>query len=206
MQNAFRSSRLIYRAIEFPDDDAYWMSKNADSQALANMYPGLLKPPSKDAIEGVKKWLESCLLAVMICLPADPAVPGSKPIPIGDMTLMGSPPAFVHHRRSEIGIGLIAKYRGQGYGSEAIEWILEYGFQVAGLHRIGIGAFGWNEGAWKLYERLGFTPEGIKRDFLWYNGGWHNLHELAMLEHDWRARRDEKKVKAESTLENPERG
>lgn len=201
MQNAFRSSRLIYRAIQFPEDDGYFVSKNADSESLANAYSGLLKPASKTSLEGIKNFLESCLLSVIICLPADPTVPDSKPVSIGDITLRSEPPAFQHHRRSTIGIGIIAAYQGQGYGSEAIEWILEYGFQIAGLHRIAIAAHGWNKGAWRLYERLGFVPEGIKRECLWYNGGWHDEHELGMLEHEWRERRDEKrKLEAASTV------
>ncbi|GAB7356673.1 hypothetical protein MBLNU459_g7386t1 [Dothideomycetes sp. NU459] len=206
MKNAFRSSRLIYRAVNWAVDEDYFIEKNADTEALANAYAGLLKPAGKGTLESLKKYLEDTLLAVIICLPPDPDTAGSKPIAIGDMTLSSLPPQFQHHRRSMIGIGIAAEYQGQGYGSEAIEWALHYGFQIAGLHRISIGAFSWNTGAWKLYERLGFVPEGVTRECLWYNGAWHDMHDLGMLEHEWRARRDIKAKEKEAARQSQESG
>ena len=92
-----------------------------------------------------------------------------KPIPIGVINL--SKPFHVDatfHRNTEIGITIARPYHGQGYGTEAINWVLKFAFHRANLHRVGIGAFEWNTGAIRLYERLGFVRESRKRDFLWH--------------------------------------
>lgn len=159
MENTFRSPRLLYRAPHFPDDEPYFMARQHDLLSQSQSHPGLLKPGSKTGMENHSKWLETCLLAVIVCLPfgnkekgedatnkgdgkdgkeAKSGTPSSTPIPIGDITLSGAPPAFAHHRRSEIGIVLLPEWQGMGYGSEAIEWICGWGFRIAGLHRIGM--------------------------------------------------------------------
>jgi len=110
------------------------------------------------------------------------------PVPIGSLYLTAPKPGEEHHRNSYISIDIIAPYQGQGYGSEAIEWVLDWGFRIAGLHRIGIENFSYNQGAKRLYERLGFTFEGSKRECLWFNGGWHDYMSFSILEQEWRAR------------------
>lgn len=85
-----------------------------------------------------------------------------------------------------MGIRIIPEGQGKGYGSEAIKWVLEWGFLVAGLHRVSIGCFAFNEGARRLYERLGFVVEGRTREVAWKNGGWHDCIEMGMLEGEWR--------------------
>ena len=90
--------------------------------------------------------------------------------------------------RSEIGINVVRQYQGQGFGTEAIKWALNWGFTYANLHRIEIGAFGYNKGALKLYERMGFVPEGRKRDWMWHEGRFWDVCEFGMLEDEWRER------------------
>ena len=197
MRNPFRSSRLIYRAIESPEDDAFFHSISQDPQAFANSNPALLKPVSKKASEESRKdYAEKSLLGVLICLPTPSTSTedssSSEAIPIGSISLTGHRSGQEHHRRSNIGVNVIAAYQGQGYGSEAIEWALSWGFLCAGLHRIGIGCFSYNEGARRLYERLGFTLEGRMRESLWHDGGWHDIIEFSMLEHEWRERQSQK--------------
>ena len=56
------------------------------------------------------------------------------------------------------------------------------------MHRVEIGAVAYNEGAWKLYERLGFVIEGRKRECSWYDGEYHDLVILGMLRGEWEGR------------------
>lgn len=93
----------------------------------------------------------------------------------------------MHHRNAGLSIELLNTYQGKGYGSEAIFWALNWAFQIAGLHRISINCFSWNSGAERLYERLGFVREGRKREVFWFDGGWGDLVEFAILEGEWRA-------------------
>jgi hypothetical protein len=88
--------------------------------------------------------------------------PSSSPketlIPIGDMHLRSEEnPLFAHHRSTEIGISIHRNFQGKGYGSEAIEWVLEWAFRRANFHRVGIGYLGWNERAGRLYGKVSFS-------------------------------------------------
>jgi RimJ/RimL family protein N-acetyltransferase len=87
----------------------------------------------------------------------------------------------------------LPEYQGKGYGSEAISWALDYAFRRAGLHRVKIAAFEYNAGAVRLYERLGFTPEGRERESCWHEGRFWDLVEFGMLEGEWRAMREREK-------------
>ncbi|KAA8623643.1 acetyltransferase [Pyrenophora tritici-repentis] len=77
-------------------------------------------------------------------------------------------------------------YRGYGYGSEAIRWAMDYAFRRAGLHSMRMRAFGWNMGAIRLYEKLGFIMEGREREAVWFEGRWWDSVTLGMLEDEWR--------------------
>jgi RimJ/RimL family protein N-acetyltransferase len=74
-----------------------------------------------------------------------------------------------HNRYATIGVSLAETYRGQGYGSESIRWILEWGFTAADLHRISLEAYVLNDRAIRLYERLGFMCEVICREPIWHD-------------------------------------
>jgi len=196
MNNLFRSARLIYRAYESPEDDSFFWAMAQDIESTINSNPNLPKPPDRKSIEESRKaYFEKSLLGVVICIA--PASAGSvstdentsteRPIPIGRIALDVGPPAFARSRSSKIGLEILAKYRNKGYGSEAIRWIVDWSFRIAALHRVEIGCFSWNDGARRLYEKLGFVLECRKREALWHDGGWHDLIEFSMLENEWRA-------------------
>ena len=195
MNDPFRSERLLYRAVEDTEEDtALFHSILSDAQAYANSCPFLLKPQSATLSAYFKsRVVENALLGVVICLPGCASSASSasseSPIPIGCISLSSPAAGREHHRNSSISIDIIASCQRQGYGSEAIEWVLNWGFRVAGLHRIEIDAFSWNEGAMRLYERLGFVLEGRARESLWYQGGWHDNLSFSMLEGEWESRR-----------------
>ncbi|ROV89434.1 hypothetical protein VMCG_10209 [Cytospora schulzeri] len=197
----FTSKRLIFRAIEeTPEELAFIHPISLDSEGFANSNTGSLVPQSK---EDTKKWmahLQSCLIAAVICLPpqssstpasADEKRQEPQPVPIGLISLTGSSLKTAHHRNANISIDILPGYQRKGYGSEAIKWVLDWGFRLHGLHRIGIESFSHNKGAGRLYEKLGFIPEQQKREAMWYNGGWSDQLGFAMLENEWRDRRKE---------------
>lgn len=86
----------------------------------------------------------------------------------------------------DLGINVLKEYQGKGYGTEAIKWAMNWSFRRANMHRVGIGAFGWNTKAIRLYEKLGFVHEARRRDFLWHDGEYHDIIEMAILEDEWR--------------------
>lgn len=187
----FRSARLLYRAAEADSDEdlALFHSINSDAAGYGNANARIHKPQGKaDAKRDLKCTAEEDLLGVIICLPPPVLVaePQSKPIPIGILHLCKLEPHLVHMRDTDIAIDILPAYQGKGYGSEAIKWCLRWAFMAAGLHRVGIAAFAYNEGAVRLYGRLGFAREGVRRQCIWHEGRWWDEVQFGMLEDEWR--------------------
>jgi RimJ/RimL family protein N-acetyltransferase len=199
MANTFSSLRLTYRAVENTPADAELMHRiQSDYAALAASESALIKPMTREESGKHRQYVaEKTLLGVIICLGQnsieDETVNSLEQAPtetaIGSIYLTAPRPGHEHHRNSFISLDILAAYQNKGYGTEAIEWILEWGFQKAGLHRIGIETFSYNEGAQRLYQKMGFVLEGRSRECLWYDGKWHDYLSFSVLEQEWRARR-----------------
>ena len=142
MSELWSSERLIYRAVE-TEDHSLLASISTDPQGFMQATPFLAVLHGKKASVKYQEFLESCLIAAVICIapPADAHIanrtvedPASKPIPIGVIHLGPMDPRVAHQRRSEIGINIVRRYQGQGYGSEAIKWILVSLFRRRSSH------------------------------------------------------------------------
>lgn len=70
-------------------------------------------------------------------------------------------------KRAAIGI-LIADPadRKKGYGAESISLICDYSFKHLALHQVYANVTTDNEASVKLFESLGFTRVGVKRDWI----------------------------------------
>ncbi|KAK3941216.1 acyl-CoA N-acyltransferase [Diplogelasinospora grovesii] len=219
IESAFRSSRLVYRAIEDDDADKAWFHKHLDSDPV-NIAMGtwaLQKPRSKEVTAEFVKVLKKNLLAVFMCLPPTPP-PNPKPdqvvkeeeatpTPIGLICLFPrgdmDPP---HHRAAFLGITIARPYRGKGYGGEAINWALDWGFMRAGLHRIGLGCLDFNPNAEKLYRSLGFVEEGRDRECVLHERKWHDIINFGMLEHEWERLRQTQEEEVVVVVEKEKEG
>jgi RimJ/RimL family protein N-acetyltransferase len=191
MASTFRSSRLVYRAVELGEHASWFHTLRSDVEGrVLTSANRLVKPPLRTESE---KYLQDIrdhsLLGVLICLPIDgldPVNAGLTATPIGYIHLSLQGPQFAQSRSTDIALQISAKERGKGYGTEAINWALDWAFKIAGLHRVGIGCLSFNEGARRLYERMGFVLEGSKRECVWWNGEWYDAIEFAMLEGEWK--------------------
>ncbi len=88
--------------------------------------------------------------------------------------------ASVSFRISLVGPGVF----GRGYGTEATRLVVDYAFDVVGLHRIGLEVFDFNPRARRVYEKCGFVREGLRRDALRWDGRWHDAVRMAILSTD----------------------
>jgi RimJ/RimL family protein N-acetyltransferase len=79
---------------------------------------------------------------------------------------------------------------GRGYGRDAIRALLAFGFGRLRLERIWLDVYSRNEGARRLYERLGFVHEVTMRHAFWRDDEWLDDLRMAMLADEWRAIRD----------------
>ncbi|MFE0026242.1 GNAT family N-acetyltransferase [Amycolatopsis sp. NPDC059021] len=75
---------------------------------------------------------------------------------------------------------------GRGYGTEATRLLLDYAFDVVGLHRVQLEVFDFNTRARRVYEKCGFVAEGVQREALRWDGAWHDVILMAVLASDRR--------------------
>lgn len=73
----------------------------------------------------------------------------------------------------------------QGYGSEASQVILDFGFGELRLHRIYLHVFAANGRAMRLYEKLGFRLEGTGRQAVYRHGARHDVQLMGLLHDEW---------------------
>lgn len=170
----FQSQRLIYRAVETPEDDDLFYMIQTEPMAFINSNTRLKTPQSRNNAAHLQRYVaDEALIGAVICLASDKAdSTPSKPTLIGSIHLTRSGSTTTVHRHAEIAVDIIKQYQGQGYGSEAIRWCLKWGFEEGGLHRIGKDGFEYNEGATTLHERLEFKREGAHREYIWHKGRW----------------------------------
>jgi RimJ/RimL family protein N-acetyltransferase len=79
--------------------------------------------------------------------------------------------------------------RGKGIGTEATRLIVGHGFEQLGLHRIALELYSHNHRARRVYEKVGFVEEGIRREVELREGVWVDETLMAILDHEWAAHR-----------------
>ncbi len=89
-------------------------------------------------------------------------------------------------KNGEVWYKLHSDYWGKGFGTEALNSILKFGFEKIKLHRIEAGCAIENIGSIKILEKAGMTREGRKRQVLPLKSGWSDNFEYAILETDKR--------------------
>ncbi|MEV6181545.1 GNAT family protein [Streptomyces sp. NPDC052015] len=77
--------------------------------------------------------------------------------------------------------------RGRGLGTEATRLIVGHGFEQLGLHRIQLELYGDNARARRVYEKVGFVVEGVRREAALRNGVWVDEVLMALLDREWAA-------------------
>jgi ribosomal-protein-alanine N-acetyltransferase len=76
-----------------------------------------------------------------------------------------------------IGYTLDQAHNGKGIMTEAVQLVVDYAFNVLGLHRIAAGVMPYNIGSIRVLEKAGFEKEGIARKNVMINGKWQD-HEI----------------------------
>lgn len=74
--------------------------------------------------------------------------------------------------------------RGRGYGTEAGRAVIDWAFDVVGLHRVSLEVYRFNPAAQRSYEKIGFRVEGLAREALHWDGAWIDAVLMGMLSHD----------------------
>ncbi|MER6470083.1 GNAT family N-acetyltransferase [Streptomyces collinus] len=77
--------------------------------------------------------------------------------------------------------------RGRGIGTEATRLIVAHAFGELGLHRIELAAWAHNRRALRVYEKVGFVVEGVKREVQLRDGVWADEVIMSILDREWAA-------------------
>lgn len=68
-------------------------------------------------------------------------------------------------KEAQLGIMIADReYWGKGYGTEAVELLLKYGFNDLQLKAINLRSLDWNIRAHKSFQKCGFQPAGTKKE------------------------------------------
>lgn len=199
------SERLIFRALEENDDDkkfVFAINNDPLVQVMSSM--ALFKPSNMAAFDKFVEFGKKALLVAIACLPpfvkdengddtevrvapADVKTDESRraTTPIGFVVIMSRGDALAHHRCGQLGISILAPFTGKGYGGEMINWVLDWSFRKANLHRVELGTWSVNHNAIKLYRSIGFVQEGREREAFVLDRKWVDVLKFSMLEGEW---------------------
>jgi len=89
-------------------------------------------------------------------------------------------------RRGMIGIVIFnPEYWSKGFGTEALELILDYGFKNLNLHSIELEVFDINPRAQACYRKVGFKEVGRRRKAHFYEGTHVDSIMMDILSSEW---------------------
>ena len=93
------------------------------------------------------------------------------------------------HRRAELGYWIALDSWNRGYATEARRRVIDFGFEVLGLHRIEARHFLRNPASGRVMRKLGMQQEGVERDWAIKWDRYESLAVYSILEPEWRAGR-----------------
>lgn len=86
------------------------------------------------------------------------------------------------NRRGTLGVFIgDEEYRNNGYGTEAIRLVLEYGFKYLNLNNINLNLIECNERALACYKKCGFKEAGRLRKTVFVNGKYYDRLSMDIL-------------------------
>lgn len=90
------------------------------------------------------------------------------------------------NRMAQHGIKLAnIEQRGKGYGTDAVMAIMRYAFDELGLNRLNGAWFPENIASKNMYMKCGWKEEGIRRNYIFKNGRYHDLVETGILAEEY---------------------
>jgi diamine N-acetyltransferase len=177
MQNPFIIGNKVYlRSVDMEDIEPFikWLNDEEVRQYLTRTSP-LNKVREKEFIEGLYKDDRNINLGIVM---------KENDQLIGSIGLHKISLPFRHG-----GLGIFIGDKScwsKGYGTEALNLMLGYGFDQLNLHRIFLTVLSFNERAIHTYEKVGFKREGVFREHTYRNGKYHDVYYMGILEDEWR--------------------
>ena len=143
-----------------------------DRVARERMYLLLLEAPSTDAVSAF-------ILSVIQNDGVQIFAVTSKDVVVGWCDIDRNRRPGLEHS-GVLGMGLLPEYRGKGLGRALAERAIRDA-RAKQIERIELEVFGSNTRAIRLYERLGFAYEGVRRRARKLDGAYEDLIVMALL-------------------------
>lgn len=100
--------------------------------------------------------------------------------PIGFIDLYDFDPK---NKRAGLGVLILENYQSKGYGTEALQLMLDYAFDVLDLHQLSASIIEDNSRSLKLFQSFGFQIVGLKKDWRYNLGSFQNEYLLQKINH-----------------------
>lgn len=160
-----QGKRIFLRAPEITDVDfLYKWENNMSLWRVSNT----IAPFSRFAIEQYvlnagNDVFATHQLRLMICLD------DQNTTPIGAIDLFDFDP---HHSRAGVGIVIIDEFRNLGFATEALGVLIDYCFQLLGIHQLYCNITEDNAASIRLFEDAGFINTGRKQAWIKDGNRW----------------------------------
>lgn len=91
----------------------------------------------------------------------------------------------LRHRTAEFAIMIGEKeYWSRGYGTEASQLLIDYGFNQLNLHRIGASVLEFNKRSRGMLKKIGFKKEGCSEEDAFFKGRFWNTINLRLFKRE----------------------
>lgn len=91
------------------------------------------------------------------------------------------------HRNCEFQIIVAPGHQGRGYAGIATRKVLEHAFGVLNLHKVYLLVDTENHAAVHIYEKVGFTVEGVLREEFFSAGRYRDATRMGIFQRDFLA-------------------
>lgn len=89
------------------------------------------------------------------------------------------------HKTAEFYVMVNPKLQGQGIGKSVSLLMYNYAFSILQLNKIYLYTNDDNIAAYSIYEKAGFSLEGVLREHKWKNGKFQNRRFYGLLKSEW---------------------
>lgn len=92
---------------------------------------------------------------------------------------------FTKRHRANIGYDLQTEHWNNGYITEALKTVINFGFDQLEINRIEAEVMQGNITSEKVLEKLNFKKEGILREWMFWNGKYYDMTMFSLLKADY---------------------
>lgn len=178
---SIEGKKIYLRAMEPEDMEMY--REMVNDEEVSRMVVGWSFPVSKyEQMNWYERSVGDANKRFTICIKEDNS-------PVGMVTLTD---IDLVNRSAFHGIKLHSSCpKGMGIGTDSVMTLMEYAFNQLNLNRLNGEWLLYNTASKKLYEKCGWTEEGIKRQAIYRNGEYHDLAITGIMKEQYLRKKEE---------------